>query len=67
MDFGFSGLVEKFEEYFGRNMTRIILACVGFVAVATALRVAYDLVIGPVINLVLDQTTAENLFFSACN
>ena len=62
MDFGFSGLVEKFEEYFGRKATKFLLACVGFLVIATALNLSFKLVINPLISLVAGGGSTVDFF-----
>lgn len=48
-DFGFGSLVEKYEEYFGRAVTRAILIVVGLAVVATGVGAIWTWLVSPLL------------------
>lgn len=52
VDFGFEGLVNKHEEYFGARWTKCVLFCVGLSVIATAASVVYNFIIAPIVEIV---------------
>lgn len=52
MDFGFGAFLEKFEENFGKSITRILLILIGVAVFSTASSIIYNLTVRPIANLV---------------
>jgi hypothetical protein len=49
MDFGFDGFLEKFEQHFGRGLTKALLLLIGLAITAACLGVIWQYLISPIL------------------
>lgn len=52
MDFGFSGVIEKFEEHWGRRATKATLLFIGLGAIAISVGAIWAYILNPIVGLV---------------
>jgi len=54
VDFGFSGVIEKFEEHWGKRATKALLLLIGLAVVAISLGAIWTYILGPLVMLVAE-------------
>lgn len=64
VDFGFGSFIEKFEDYFGRSVTKTILAILGFGVVVIVLGAVWE-VLAPLFNWATNTATGSSATYLA--